>query len=86
MRFVWTLLLAAIASTALAQSDAQYNAEIRKHTTDARFLTELVDHLPPSDTVPSPLEFHGYIAANEDFIPNYGDRHHYGEVISTKRL
>jgi len=28
-------------------------------------------------------EFHGYITANESFIPNYGDRHRYGEVIST---
>jgi hypothetical protein len=29
------------------------------------------------------VEFHGYITANEPFIPNYGDRHRYGEVIST---
>jgi hypothetical protein len=28
-------------------------------------------------------EFHGYITANEAFIPNYGERHRYGEVIST---
>jgi len=28
-------------------------------------------------------EFHTYITANESFIPNYGDRHRYGEVIST---
>ena len=28
-------------------------------------------------------EFHTYITANEDFIPNYGDRYRYGEVIST---
>jgi hypothetical protein len=28
-------------------------------------------------------EFHGSIKANETFIPNYGDRHHDGEVIST---
>jgi hypothetical protein len=27
-------------------------------------------------------EFYGYITANEAFIPNYGDRHHDGEVIS----
>jgi hypothetical protein len=29
------------------------------------------------------VEFHSYITANEPFIPNYGDRHRYGEVIST---
>jgi hypothetical protein len=28
-------------------------------------------------------EFHSYIEANEAFIPNYGDRYRYGEVIST---
>jgi hypothetical protein len=28
-------------------------------------------------------QFHTYITANEDFIPNYGDRYRYGEVIST---
>jgi hypothetical protein len=28
-------------------------------------------------------EFRGYIAANEAFIPNYGDRYRYGETIST---
>lgn len=27
--------------------------------------------------------FRGYIAVNRAFIPNYGDRYHYGEVIST---
>jgi hypothetical protein len=29
------------------------------------------------------VEFHSYISANQPFIPNYGDRHRYGEVIST---
>ena len=29
------------------------------------------------------VEFHSYITANEAFIPNYGDRYRYGEVIST---
>jgi hypothetical protein len=31
----------------------------------------------------SVAEFHTYITANESFIPNYGDRYRYGEVIST---
>ena len=31
----------------------------------------------------SVAEFQTYITANESFIPNYGDRHRYGEVIST---
>ncbi|MBU2454280.1 MAG: ISKra4 family transposase, partial [Proteobacteria bacterium] len=28
-------------------------------------------------------EFRGYIYNNKELIPNYGDRHHYGEAIST---
>jgi hypothetical protein len=28
-------------------------------------------------------EFRGYIEANQNFIPNYGDRHRHGEKIST---
>ena len=36
--------------------DAVYTAKIKEHTTDPRVITELVDHLPASDTVPSPLQ------------------------------
>jgi hypothetical protein len=28
-------------------------------------------------------EFHGYIEANQNFIPNFGDRYRHGEKIST---
>ena len=62
MRLALILLLA---GSAFAQNDETYTAEIRKHTTEARFMTELVDHLPASATVPSPLGFHGYIAGAE---------------------
>jgi len=60
MRLALALLLTA--TSVLAQNDPQYTAEILKHTTETRFLTEFVDHLPASETVPSPLEFNGYIA------------------------
>jgi hypothetical protein len=41
--------------------DEAYGALIRKHLVDPRFTTELVDHMPASDTVPSPLKFFGRI-------------------------
>jgi hypothetical protein len=41
--------------------DADYTAKIKAATADARILTELVDHMPASDKVPSPLKFLGYI-------------------------
>ncbi|WP_293380697.1 M14 family zinc carboxypeptidase [Phenylobacterium sp.] len=58
----------ASASLAHAQSpapvqpqDEAYTALIKKYLVDPRFTTELVDHMPASDTVPSPLKFFGRI-------------------------
>src|SRR3954464_1535131 len=45
-------------------NDAEYTAKIRELTpTDPRwkFTTELVDHLPASSTVPTPLKVLGYV-------------------------
>lgn len=47
-------------SRSVDRIDAEYTRQIRVHTTDPTFLTEWVDHLPASDTVPSPLRFLGY--------------------------
>jgi len=52
--------LAADAASAQKQDEA-YGALIKKHLVDPRFTTELVDHMPASDTVPSPLKFFGRI-------------------------
>src|ERR1700761_5703182 len=61
---------AILASASLAQAqtappaqpqDEAYTALIKKHLVDPRFTTELVDHMPASDTVPSPLKFFGRI-------------------------
>jgi hypothetical protein len=41
--------------------DAEYGKLIEQHLVDKRFTTELVDHMPASDTVPSPLKFFGRI-------------------------
>src|SRR5207247_5529260 len=38
-----------------------YTALIKQYLQDARITTELVDHLPASTTVPSPLKFFGRI-------------------------
>lgn len=52
-------------STARAQApqpqDEAYGKLIAQHLTDPRVTTELVDHVPASDTVPSPLKFFGRI-------------------------
>src|SRR3954463_14423231 len=58
------LLVPVAAAAAQQANDAEYTARIRELTpTDStwKFTTELVDHLPASATVPSPLKVLGYV-------------------------
>jgi hypothetical protein len=41
--------------------DVDYTARIREYTTEPFFSTELVDHLPASDSVPTPRKSLGYV-------------------------
>src|SRR5215831_14244557 len=41
-------------------NDPEYAAKVREYTTESYFMTELVDHLPASDKVPSPDKIIGY--------------------------
>ena len=85
----WTLLLAI--ATAPAGLDAQarggqpideeYTRLILEHTRDERILTELVDHLPASETVPTPLDFHGRIVGTPDELTYAADIHRYFRAI-----
>src|SRR6185437_10224782 len=43
------------------RQDEEYGRLINQYLVDKRFTTELVDHLPASDTVPTPLKFFGRI-------------------------
>ena len=74
-------LLLFLASTAFAQNDDPYTADIRKFTTEPRFMTELVDHLPASATVPTPLKFNGYIAGAEGKLTYAEDVHRYMRAL-----
>jgi hypothetical protein len=60
----WVAVLCASADALHAQQavDEEYTAQIRRFTTEPFFLTPLIDHLPASSTVPTPLEANGYIA------------------------
>jgi hypothetical protein len=77
-RFALLLLLA---TSAFAQNDTAYSDAIKKFTTEPRFLTELVDHLPASDSVPSPLKFNGYIAGAEGHLTYAADVHRYMRAL-----
>ena len=72
------LLLAALPSAALGQAtDADYTRQIREYTTDPAFLTDLVDHLPASSTVPTPQKFLGYVVGTPERLTYAKDVHRY---------
>lgn len=89
-RLGWTMLglLVLTPTVAVAQSsgdqaiDEEYTRLILEHTQDDRILTELVDHLPASETVPTPLDFHGRIVGTPDELTYAGDIHRYLRAIA----
>src|SRR5215212_7920626 len=78
-----TLALALLfaASQLFAQNDEEYGKAIRQFTTEPRFMTELVDHVPASDRVPSPLKFNGYIAGAEGKLTYAEDVYRYMRAL-----
>lgn len=64
--------------------DAEYGALIAKHLQDKRITTELVDHMPLSETVPSPLKFFGRIPGTPDELTYAKDiQRYYQELART---
>jgi hypothetical protein len=61
--------------------DEEYTARIKKATPDARILTELVDHMPASATVPSPLKFFGYVPGEPGKLTYHADIVKYYEAL-----
>ena len=62
--------------------DADYTAKIKESLQDPRITTELVDHLPASDTVPSPLKFLGRYVGQPGEITYAKDIHRYYEQLA----
>jgi len=72
-------------SLALAQSggnDEEYGKKIREFTTQPYFLTDLVDHLPASSSVPSPDKILGHIVGAPDYLTYSKDIYHYYEELA----
>ncbi len=57
--------------------DEGYTKKIKEFTTDPMFLTEIVDHLPASDKVPTPEKVLGYIAGAENKLTYAKDVYRY---------
>ena len=70
-------------SAAAQTNDEEYGAKIREYTTDERFLSELVDHLPASATVPSPLEHFGTIIGAPNILHTTSEIYGYMEALAS---
>src|SRR5215210_7472978 len=71
-------LACAFALNTFAQkTDGDYAAKIREYTTEKYFLTELVDHLPASERVPSPDKVLGYVVGTPGKLTHTKDLHRY---------
>lgn len=58
-------------------SDNDYTRKIKEYTTEPYFRTELVDHLPMSDRVPSPDKVLGYIVGTPNKLTYSKDLYRY---------
>jgi hypothetical protein len=66
--------------------DNDYSKKIKEYTTEKFFLTELVDHLPMSDTVPSPDKVLGYVVGTPNKLTYSKDLYrYYHELARTSK-
>lgn len=63
-------------------NDQEYTAKILEFTTEPFFATPLVDHLPASETVPTPLDFLGHIAGAADVLTYPADIYRYMRAVA----
>ena len=67
-------------------ADNEYTKKIKEYTTEKYFMTELVDHLPMSDKVPSPDKVLGYVVGTPNKLTYTKDLYrYYRELAKTSR-
>ncbi len=62
--------------------DTAYGAKIAEYTTEKYFMTELVDHLPLSDKVPSPEKILGYVVGTPNKLTYTKDLYRYFRALA----
>src|SRR5580693_2755216 len=70
------------ATPAPQKLDDEYTKLIKEYLQDSRITTELVDHMPASDTVPSPLKFFGRIPGTPGELTYAKDINRYYEALA----
>jgi len=97
-RFAWPFAVAALwalvpqstvraqnagaAKPALQPNDEEYTKKIKEYLQDPRITTELVDHLPASSTVPTPLKFLGRIVGTPGELTYAKDMYRYFDALA----
>src|SRR5207247_4613236 len=72
----------AAAPAAPQKMDEEYTNLIKKYLQDPRVTTGLVDHMPASDTVPSPLKFFNRIPGTPGELTYAKDIYRYYEALA----
>ncbi len=67
-----------------AAADNDYSRKINEYTTEAYFKTELVDHLPMSDKVPSPDKVLGYVVGTPNKLTYTKDLYRYYRELAKR--
>src|SRR6186713_3678680 len=70
------------AKPASQPNDEEYTKKIKEYLQDPRITTELVDHLPASSTVPTPLKFLGRIVGTPGELTYAKDIYRYYEALA----
>ncbi|HEY9229813.1 MAG TPA: M14 family zinc carboxypeptidase, partial [Gemmatimonadaceae bacterium] len=76
------LIAPRVQAQAAQKIDQEYTALIKKNLSDPRITTELVDHLPASATVPTPLKHFGHIIGQTGVLDHAADLHKYLQAIA----
>ncbi len=70
------------APKSIQKNDEEYGKLIKQYLQDPRITTELVDHLPASTTVPTPLKFFGRIPGTPGELTYAKDIYRYYEALT----
>lgn len=93
-RLVWSVVFTATATAAgvvptvsaqpTQKQDEEYTKLIKQYLTDPRISTDLVDHLPASDKVPTTLKFAGInrIVGTPGYLTHAADIHRYLKAVA----
>src|SRR5882762_1614268 len=82
-RALLAIVLLAGPLAAQQKNDEEYTKKIKEYLQDPRITTELVDHLPASATVPTPLKFLGKIVGTPGELTYAKDIHRYFDALAT---